>query len=237
MMREYIESIPGGRHWSMTVRKGVALELTDLSGGSNVGMLIYNAENTTERLNLPDSLKCQHTFKITLGNCLYTDMGRILCSVIDDDAGRHDATSGTCTEALLATKPWSKDNYQKALNDYVRNGQDSFLIELGKYGLGQRDLVANMNWFSRVDADAQGNLSLAPGYQPGTKVRLRFEMDSIVVCHTCPHPFNDSPDYPETEVQMALSESPPVSDDDFCRNSCEENTRGFTNTELYYLGR
>ena len=83
MIREYIESIPGGRHWSMTVRKGVALELTDLSGGSNVGMLIYNAENTTERLNLPDSLKCQHTFKITLGNCLYTDMGRILCSVID----------------------------------------------------------------------------------------------------------------------------------------------------------
>ena len=133
MIREYIESIPGGRHWSMTVRKGVALELTDLSGGSNVGMLIYNAENTTERLNLPDSLKCQHTFKITLGNCLYTDMGRILCSVIDDDAGWHDATSGTCTEALLATKPWSKDNYQKALNDYVRNGQDSFLIELGKY--------------------------------------------------------------------------------------------------------
>ena len=38
----------------MTVRRGVVLELTDLSGGSNVGMLIYNAENTTERLNLPD---------------------------------------------------------------------------------------------------------------------------------------------------------------------------------------
>ena len=237
MMSDYIESIPGGRHWSMTVRRGVVLELTDLSGGSNVGMLIYNAENTTERLNLPDTLKCQHTFKITIGNCLYTDMGRILCSVIGDDAGWHDATSGTCTEALLETKPWSRDNYQEALNDYVRNGQDSFLIELGKYGLGQRDLVANMNWFSRVDADAQGHLSLAPGYQPGTKVRLRFEMDSIVVCHTCPHPFNDSPDYPGTEVQMALGKASPVEDDDFCRNSCEENMRGFTNTELYYFGR
>ena len=118
MVSEYKENIPGGRHWSMTIRKGVVLELTDLSGGSNVGMMIYNAENTAERLNLPDSLKCQHTFKVTKGNCLYTDMGRIACSVIDDDAGWHDATSGTCTEALLETKPWSKDNYQKALNDY-----------------------------------------------------------------------------------------------------------------------
>ena len=56
MISTYSEIIPGGRHWSMTIRKGVVLELSDLSGGSNIGMLIYNAENTTERLNLPDSL-------------------------------------------------------------------------------------------------------------------------------------------------------------------------------------
>ena len=237
MITEYSETLPGGRHWSMTIRRGVILELTDLSGGSNVAMMIYNAENTTERLNLPDSLKCQHTFKITKGNCLYTDMGRILCSVIDDEAGWHDATSGTCTKALLDTKPWSKENYQEALNSYVRNGQNSFLIELGKHGLGQRDLVANMNWFSRVDADAHGRLTLGPPYASGTSVQLRFEMDSIVVFHTCPHPFNDLPKYPETEVQMSLRLADAVSDDDYCRNLCSENGRGFTNTELYYFGR
>ena len=83
-------------------------------------------------------------------------MGRIFCSVVADDAGWHDATSGTCNETLLRNKPWSKDNYQQALNDFVRNGYDSFAIELGKYGLGARDLVANMNWFSRVKADDSG---------------------------------------------------------------------------------
>ena len=36
---------------------------------------------------------------------------------------------------------------------------------------------------------------------------------------------------------MALGKALPVEDDDFCRNSCEENMRGFTNTELYYFGR
>lgn len=221
----------------MTIRRGVSLTLTDLLGSSNVGMLLYNAENVTERLNLPDSLKCQHTFKITKGNCLYSDMGRVLCSVIEDEAGWHDATSGTCTKTLLEKKPWAQKNFQQAHNDYLRNGQDSFLIELGKYGMGQKDLAANMNWFSRVNADAEGALSLAPYYPAGTSVTLRFEMDCIVLMHTCPHPFNDSPEYPQAEVAFSLALADDVTDDDFCRNSCEENTRGFTNTELYYLGR
>ena len=133
VIKDYAETLLGGRHCSMIVRRGVCLKLTDLSGGSNVGMLMYNLENPTERLNIPDSLKCQHTFKITQGNCLYSDMGRIFCSVVADDAGWHDATSGTCNEALLQNKPWSKDSYQQALNDFVRNGYDSFAIELGKY--------------------------------------------------------------------------------------------------------
>ena len=80
----------------------------------------------------------------------------------------------THRSAGLERKPWSKDNYQKALNDYVRNGQDSFLIELGKYGLGQRDLVANMNWFGRVDADAQSFSPLrpdAPGHEGPVALR------------------------------------------------------------------
>mgnify|MGYP001322643689 FL=1 len=237
MLNEYSETLLGGRHCSMTIRRGVCLKLTDLSGGSNLGMLLYNVENTTERLNIPDSLKCQHTFKITQGNCLYSDMGRIFCSVVADEGGWHDATSGTCTEVLLQEKPWPRDNYQQAHNDFVRNGYDSFLIELGKYGLDARDLVANMNWFSRVNADNSGQLALAEPYAPGTSVSLRFEMDTIVLVHTCPHPFNDLPTYPKTKVGIHLSLAPEVAVDDQCRNSCVENGRGFTNTELYYLGR
>ena len=87
------------------------LELT-IVGGSTVGMLIYNAENTTERLNLPDTLKCQHTFKITMATVCTPTWTQL--PVIGDDAGWHDATSGTCTEALLETKPWSKDNIKSA---------------------------------------------------------------------------------------------------------------------------
>ena len=234
---EYSDELPGGRHWSMRLRRGVALELTDILGGGNVATLMYNAENPLERLNLPDTLKCQHTFKINQGHCLYSDMGRILCSVIADDCGWHDATSGTCDSALVAGK-WGSTSYQNESNEFVRNGRDSFLIELAKYGLGARDLVANMNWFSRVEADTDGALTLAdPGaVKAGAKVVLRFEMDTIVALHTCPHPFNDELVYPRKPIGYRLFTVPPPAADDPCRILCEENRRGFQNNEIYYLG-
>lgn len=68
--------IEGGKHWSLTVRSGTALRLIDVKGGANVGMLFYNPYNLLERYNAPDTLKCQHTFKLTKGHCLYSDMGR-----------------------------------------------------------------------------------------------------------------------------------------------------------------
>ena len=72
------ETVPGGGHTSLIVKRGQSLRLTDLRGGANVSVMMVNATEKSERLNLPDSLKCQHTAKLTAGHCLYSDMGRVL---------------------------------------------------------------------------------------------------------------------------------------------------------------
>ncbi|MCH9674191.1 MAG: urea carboxylase-associated family protein [Gammaproteobacteria bacterium] len=232
----YQDTLPGGRHWSFIARRGVTLRLCDVDGDGNVGMLLYNPQNPLERLNLPDTLKCQHTFKLTTGNCLYSDMGRIFCSIIADDVGWHDASSGTCNAALVEAK-WGNSNYQQARNDYYRNGRDSFLIELGKYGLGKRDLAANVNWFSRVDVSNAGDMRLADGHsQAGACVSLRFEMDTLVVLHSCAHPLNGAETYPYRPVGYELAVAEPVAADDHCRLACAANERGFANNDLYLLG-
>ena len=198
-------------------------------------MLLYNPQNPLERLNLPDTLKCQHTFKLARGHCLYSDMGRIFCSIVADDAGWHDASGGTCDRALVERK-WGALSYQQARNDCLRNGRDSFLIELGKYGLGRRDFAANVNWFSRVEIDAQGGMRFVPGASPpGASVRLRFEMDTLVAMHTCPHPLDDAAEYPRRPVRYALLSDESLAADDFCRRSRPENERGFANNFLYHL--
>ena len=231
----YQDDLPGGKHWSFMLRRGVELALTDLQGGGNVGMLLYNPTNPLERLNLPDTLKCQHTFKLTRGYCLYSDMGRIFCSITDDTLGWHDAAGGTCNQAAVTAK-WGNSTYQEDRNDVIRSGRDCFLIELGKYGLGKRDLAANVNWFSRIDVNAKGDMILAAGSPPGSTVKLRFEMDTLVILHTCPHPMCTTEAYPRKPIRLQLSLAPPVAEDDICFASRDENRRGFDNNAIFHLG-
>jgi urea carboxylase-associated protein 2 len=230
------DTLPGGKHWSLLLWRNSRLKLTDLEGGANVGMLFYNPLNLLERYNAPDTLKCQHTFKLTYGHCLYSDMGRIFCSVVEDGSGWHDTVCGNTTKASTARK-WGETSYQADRNDWHQNGHDSFLVEAAKYGLGRRDLPANVNWFSKVTVADEGALSLdQSAAKPGASVELRFEMDTLVLFHTCPHPLSAAPDFPRKPVLYEIFEGPPAAEDDPNRLSAPENMRGFENNRIFVAG-
>lgn len=230
----YEDTLPGGKHWSFTLRHGTTLRLVDVEGGANVGMLLYNPSNLLERYNAPDTLKCQHTFKLTKGNCLYSDMGRIFCSIVEDTVGWHDTACGNTTKAMVASR-WGGASYQEARNDWHQNGRDSFLVEGGKYGLGRRDFAANVNWFSKVAVLDDGDMVFDPANSAaGGYVDLRFEMDTLVLLHTCPHPLNPAASYPRKPVTYQLRCAEPVSKDDLCKTFRAENGRGFENNRLFH---
>ncbi len=233
----YTTTLPAGGHWSLRMNRGTQMTLTDVEGGANIGVLFYNPENLLERYNAPDTLKCQHTFKLGRGNCLYSDMGRIFASITEDSLGWHESVCGNIRADVVASR-WGKRDYQRDHNDWLQNGHDAFLVELAKYGLGSADLAANLNLFSKVVADGKGQLSLVADHSPaGSQVTLRFEMDTLVLLHNCPHPLSLASEYPSRPVSICLSEAAAVEPDDFCRNFRPENQRGFTNNALYYLGR
>ncbi|MCP8689074.1 urea amidolyase associated protein UAAP1 [Marinobacterium sedimentorum] len=232
----YQTRIPAGSHWSLRMRRGTEMRLTDLDGNANIGMLLYNPDNLLERYNAPDTLKCQHTFKLQRGNCLYSDMGRIFCSITDDSLGWHETVCGNSRAEQVAER-WGLRDYQHDRNDWHQNGHDAFLVELAKYGLGRADLAANVNWFSKVAADAEGRLTLVENHsRPGSTVTLRFDMDTLVLLHSCPHPLSQAAQYPTAAVQIELANAAPVSEDDYCVNFRPENQRGFRNNALYHLG-
>ncbi len=232
----YSYTIPPASHWSLNVRKGMLLKLTDLEGGANLAMMMYNPDSLLERYNAPDTLKCQHTFKLSRGNCLYSDMGRIFCSIVEDDHGWHESVCGNTTAAMIKQR-WGGASYQQARNEWQQNGFDSFLVELAKYGLNERDLGSNLNFFSKVTADEQGKLSLEENSSAaGSSVSLRFEMDTLVLMHTCPHPLSTQQSYPRKPVLCEFFHAEAVYDNDYCKNYCQENGRGFINNRLYHMG-
>jgi len=223
--------------WSAVVSRGKTLRLTDLDGGANVGVLLYHADVPSERYNLPDTLKGQHIFYLRAPYCLHSDMGRILASITADTVGWHDTACG-CSDAKLVAEKYGERNYQTARNDFYRNARDCFLIELAKWGLGPRDLVPNLNLFSKVVADDAGHLSFVSGHStPGAYVDLRFELNTLVVLNTCQHPLDPDPVYHPRDVRLDVFRAAPPTADDASRRSCPENQRAFMNTENYHALR
>jgi uncharacterized protein len=98
------EPLRGGQMWSRVLRRGQTLRLTDVEGGAAVAALFYNAEELSERYNMPDTLKAQHIARLTAGFVLYSDMGRVLCSITEDTAGWHDTITGHGTAAHMRAK-------------------------------------------------------------------------------------------------------------------------------------
>ena len=229
------EVVQPGASWSHVLKRGTTLRLTDTEGSANVGAIFYNFDCLVERYNMPDTLKAQHIARLTEGYVLYSDMGRILCSIVEDGVGWHDPIGGCSNRALVDGK-YGEARYQEHRNDCHKNGRDSFLVEMGKWGLGPRDLMANVNFFSRVDVAGDGALKFHPGNSPpGSYVELRAEMNTLVILNTCPHPLDPNPRYAPKPVLLSIRRARPVGPEDPCRISRPENGRGFTLTERYFL--
>lgn len=229
------ETVPGGATWSHVLKRGTALRLTDIEGGANAGALFYNFECPVERYNMADTLKAQHIARLTSGFVLYSDMGRVLCSLTADSVGWHDPIGG-CSNAALVEARYGRATYQDCRNGYHKNALDGFLVELGKWGLGARDLAPNVNFFSRVDVAEDGSMSFHDGNsKAGDHVELRAEMNVLVILNTCQHPLDPGSKYAPKPVHLALRRVQAPGPNDPCRISRPENARGFTLTERYFL--
>jgi urea carboxylase-associated protein 2 len=229
------ETLPGPSTWSHILKRGTALRLEALEDNCNVGALLLNADNLSERLNLPDTLKAQHIARLTAGAVLYSDMARILCSITDDTLGWHDPLGG-CSDRALVDKRYGVSTYQKARNEWHQNALDGFLIELEKYGLNSRDLMMNINFFSKVEVHDDGSMHFIPNHsKAGSAVELRAEMNTLVILNTCQHPMDPDPIYAQRPVKLTLKKVEAPGPDDICRAFRPENARGFTLTVRYFL--
>ena len=231
----FSELVPGGGHWSYRLPRGTTLRIAALDAGANLSLVLYSAQEKLERYNMPDSLKAQHTAHYTKGHVLMSDMGRAMASITADTLGWHDPL-GLLLDNRLMHEKYGAHDYQHYRNGMTRSGRDGLLIEIGKYGLAKRDLVAPVNFFSKVTVDDEGRFHFVPGHaRAGDHVDLRLDMDVLVAFSSAPHPLDPAPAYPAGKVGIAVWRSGPAAVDDYCRGFRPENARALHNTDMLYL--
>jgi uncharacterized protein YcgI (DUF1989 family) len=187
-------TVPGGAAWTVRVRAGRVLRLELAGDGGNAAMLLFPDADRQDRLNVPDTLKAQLSFCVRPPLVLLSTLGRGLATVVGSSLDWHDAVTGHSVPAHLAR--FGPSSYATDGNAQRLSAREGLLSELRKQGLGERDLHACVNFFSKVVPadDERGSLAFVPGHgAAGDWVELRAAMDLLVILATAPHPMDGGP--------------------------------------------
>ncbi|WP_404482124.1 urea amidolyase associated protein UAAP1 [Novosphingobium sp. BL-52-GroH] len=224
------ETIAAGGYATRRLSRGARLRLIDLRGDACASLLVFNAEMPAERLNVADTVKIQWNAYLGAGKLLLSDMGRVLLSILDDDAGTHDTFCGTSSAATNAARYGEGSN-----SGPYPSGRDRFLLGTAKHGLARRDVHPCVTLFKGTHIEADGTITPQIGpFAPGRSVLLRAEMDVIVVIANCPHVLDPRAEWTVTPLRATAWRGPVTGEDDPVRTATPEGLRAFQNVEDYF---
>lgn len=224
------ETIAAAGYATRRLARGSRLRLIDLEGDACASLLLFNAEMPSERLNVADTVKVQWNAYLGPGKLLLSDMGRVLMSILSDDAGTHDAFCGASNAATNQAK------YSEGRNSGAfPNARDRLLLGAAKHGLQRRDVHPCINLFkgTRIEPDGEITPLIGP-FQPGRAMVLRAEMDVIAVIANCPHVLDPRGHWSITPLRATAWRGPVTPVDDPVRTATPEGLRAFLNVEDYF---
>lgn len=223
------EEIKTGGQFSRILRVGQTLRLVNVTGRATPVLIALNADLPSERLNTGDTAKIQWNAFLGKGKVLYSEMGRVLFSITEDTCGYHDLIAGASTAASVQAR------FPNEI--YRRNARDNFLLALGKFDLGAREVVPCVNLFTGLRVEKDGALTWIDGVaKPGDFIDLRAEMNVLVAASNTSHPFAPTPDE-SPPIEALVWQGPTPATDDLCRNASEEAVRAFINTRDFLAQR
>jgi urea carboxylase-associated protein 2 len=228
----WAETVAGGGYASKVLARGTTLRLTDLEGDACANLLLFNADQPWERLNVADTVKVPWQAYLGEGHPLLSDQGRVLAVILADSSGRHDALCGTTN---LAT---NRERYgDGSPQGPSPAGRELQLLAAAKHGLGPRDIPPCVSFFQGVRVDGEGALRFEGSAGPGAAIELRIEMPAIAILANVPHPLDPRAEYTASTLEVLAWRGDPTGPDDALWSSSPEVERAFLNTEDYCVAR
>ena len=228
----WAETVAGGGYTAKLISRGSTVRLTDVAGDACAHLLLFNADQTWERLNVADTVKVLWQAYLGPGHLLLSDQGRVLASIVADTSGRHDALCGTSSR--LRNQERYGDGSPQGPSPAGRELQ---LLALAKHGMTSRDVGPGVSFFKGVRAETDGSLVWTGSAGPGASIEFRAELPLVVVIANVPHPLDPRPEYTCSTLEVLAWSGPATSADDPLRHSSPEADRAFLNTDDYLNAR
>lgn len=171
--------VPARHGKAILLSRGQTLKVISRYGTQVLDLWAFSAEDIAEYMSMEHTRS--HASKITLGvGDSYVSIRRrpMLCVMEDTSPGLHDTLLCPCNAAI----------YQEmGCTEYHRNCSDNLHEGLAEIGRTFPFTPGSLNIFMNIPVNADHTISrLPPATKPGDYIRLRAEMDLIVVISACP---------------------------------------------------
>jgi len=180
--------------YSRHIAAGDHLRIVDLEGQQAVDFLVYDSADPVNRYNAANTVKLNRTVYVGKGTKLYSELGEVLMTVIEDTVGHHDTLGGCCSTEVNRKRYGIPD---------TASCRNNFIKALGEHGMSPRDIPLNINFFMNVPVRPDGSTEIVEGLSvPGDYVDLRAEKDVLVVISNCPQLYNPCNGWNPTPVRL-----------------------------------
>jgi urea carboxylase-associated protein 2 len=224
----WAEVVAGGNYTNKVVARGTTLRLTDLAGDACAHVLLFNADQPWERLNVADTVKVPWQAYISAGHPLLSDAGRVLATVVSDSSGHHDALCGASSRAANEARYGDGSAQGPA-----PAGRELLLLGALKHGLGPRDVPPSLSFFQGVQVGDDGGLRFGGSAGPGAAVTLRAELPLVVLIANGAHPLDPREEYTCSALEVLAWRGAPTAPDDPLWSATPEARRAYLNTYDY----
>jgi urea carboxylase-associated protein 2 len=220
--------------WSKIIKRGQTIQLKTKGDNASLSAMFFNASNYAERFNSADTVKIQWNAFLGKEKCLFSEMGRVLFAITDDTTdGLFDAFAGISNARIVKENFTGDATFESCRNGYFKSDRENFLIELGKYGMGKKDMHPALNLFRKVDVRDGSKLVLNERCaKDGDVIELTAHMNVLLVLSNTPHVM-DKGEYNPSDIEITIFDAVEFKDEDY-ESYSKEAKRGFQNTNRYF---
>jgi urea carboxylase-associated protein 2 len=228
----WAETVAPGGYTHKVLARGTRIRFDDPTGDACAHVIVYNALEPVERLNVADTVKIPWQAYLGAGHPLLSGDGRVLATIVEDTSGHHDAFCGTSTEA------WNQQKYGDARPEGPSPaGRSLFVKAAAKHGLTPRDLPPSVSFFQGTRVDDDGTFLWRGSAGEGTSVELLAELPLLILVANVPHPLDPRPDYTAGPLRVHAWRTAPTGPDDDRFQATPEAHRAYLNTIDYAEAR
>lgn len=228
----WAETVAAGGYTHKVLARGSRIRLDDPTGDASAHVVLYNALEPVERLNVADTLKIPWQAYLGAGHPLLSGDGRVLATIQADTSGHHDAFCGTTSDL------WNEQKYGGGQPEGPSpSGRGQLVKAAAKHGLTRRDLPPGVNFFQGVRVEADGELTWQGSAGPGTHVELVAELPLLLLVANVAHPLDPRDAYEVGPLVIHAWRGSPTGPTDEQFSRTPELRRAYLNTLDYAEAR